>query len=273
MKRFIIAALALLILLTCAAENRPQGNTRLMYRADSAETLPEGWQKTCYITDDGQMYLAFSDEAEITVSLERGWSFEGVCGMIERRARITYSGSDDSRIAIKYISLRDEGTEHVFIAYPYRWDEVTCVATLDTWGESAGETEKWFENAFVPSLEIREYNASDYYLAQLEGCEMADGVLTLTIDFVDIEYDSGSGSVMFMNSEDRGYTFRTKADALIYLPDITTAVYAQLDAGADERLINYTINEYRGIYGTDAVYLVQFDENNTIIRIQHYNAL
>jgi len=277
MKRFLLAALALLICLTAAAETRPTGGTSLMYRAVFRDSLLDSWQKSEYIADSGQLLSAFSEECEISITLEAEWSAARQKELISRRARITASGSDRSddttRFWCRYTPARDEGAEYSLIVYAFPVEEQTCLVSLTVMGGDADSHTDWFEEQFMPSVEIFTTQASGAYLALLEGCENKNGVLLLTLDFVEIDYDASFMSVIFINDIDKGYSYRLDDDAIVYLPDTASEVYRQTDAGADEALITRSILEYRGIYGSDAVYLVQFDENNRIIRLQHYNAL
>ena len=292
MKKFqpiIMLALVCALALTAHAEESFNGDLYEAYKPVYSTSFLEGWEVISYIEPSGLLLSATRGDAEITVALQEESTNPNVY-LTNYVAGVTRYGKDLSgsnvislslggfeqaaRVEYTYRSLRDEGSGdlyHAQMAAAKLKTGTLLTLSMISWGDSAQTGD--FIGEFVSSFRLEPVSISTTYTALLKYCEGRSDGIYLTLDYCEMEFDPLLDMSYAVNRDEREYTYKLRSDAEVWLPDFGGALYSLKRSGADETEISIAIESYYNLNEIHAVYMVLFDENGDILRLQHYNAL
>ena len=286
-----LALLLVLICLTAAAhaDQSFDGSVYDAYCPQYDESLLWGWETISYIEPTGLLLSATSLSAELTVSIEEsdvnpdvflrnrfagvsryGQNIEGgsvencVLSRFERAARVNYS----------YRSLRNSFDNEIYSVREYAAKigaGYMLNVSLRFWGASKAGSELLDE--FMAGFSLKHMKISTSYTAFLTYCESRSDGIYLTLDYCDMEYEPTFGMPYAVNADETAYTCKLSSEAQLWLPELGNVLYSLKHTGPDDTEISIAIENYYNINQVHAVYLVLFNEDGEIIRMQHYNAL
>ena len=284
-----VLALALLMCLPAQADEVFDGAVYDAYSPVYDESFLNGWETISYIEPSGLLLSATRDDAEISVTVEEAEENPDSY-LVSRVAGVTRYGRDISggsvsqvtmagfekaaRVSYSFRSLRDSGEGDVYHVLVYAAKIKTgylATVSLTWWGENAYED--GFTSRFMPSFSLKKERISTTYTAFLTYCERRDDGIYLTLDFCDMEYEPTFGMAYALNQDDNTYTYKLSPEAKLWLPSFTGALYSFKRTEPDASEISIAIESFYNLNEVHAVYLVLFDENDLIVRLQHYNAL
>ena len=253
------------------------------------EAFLEGWETISYIEPTGLLLSATRENAEIAITVEEADDNPDAY-LISRVAGVTRYGRDISggsvspvtmagfekaaRVSYSYRSQRDSGDGDIYHVVAYAAKIKTgfiATVSLTYWGEGVDEAD--FTSRFLPSFSLQQRKISTTYTALLTYCEQRSDGIYLTLDFCDMEYEPTFGMAYAVNDDDTVYTYRLSDSALLWLPSLGGALYSLRRSEPDAAEISIAIESYYNINEVHAVYLVLFDDNDQVIRLQHYNAI
>ena len=294
MKRILLMALALIWAfgVSALAENTPSGEGYAAFRVDYAPEAMEGWQTVSYFDASGLLFSAFTESAEITVSLDENRGFSSSAAFlrahvdnVSRYGRVMSQegpknwpnrwSDDGASMRYTYMYLSGSAADDVYLTDIYVAPvskNYNLVVSLNSWSADAGSYAWLFDNLFIPSLSLSTQTVSPPFMAYFKGASEENGVLSLTLDFCSVEYDDSIFTVYVKNDEPKEYTYTVRSDALFYLPDIGSNVYAARQSLPDVETMRMLAESYYRENDMDGIYNVQFDENNEIVWMMHYNA-
>ena len=287
-KTVILLALALVLPLCAMGEMSFDGSLYEAYRPVYDKANLTGWEIMDYIEPTGLLLSATRGEAEISCVVQES-SFSPVAALTEHVAGVTRYGKDieggkvseftiggyeqAARVAYSYRSLRDTGSGDVYrveMAALRIRDGYVLYVSLTNWGEALPEG---FFDSFVRDFRLESVRISTTYTALLTGCERKDGNIYLSIDYCDVGYEPQLGITYAGNRTGKTDIYRLSEKAEVWLPQTGGSLYSLRSVGADEVEISIAIETYYNMYESYGIYLVLFDENGDIVRLQHYNAL
>lgn len=293
MRRILLIAVC--ALLTCAAmaqEAVPDGTSYSVFSVAYDESLLKSWQTVSYFEASGLLFSAYVDDAEITVSLDESGgarSAEAFLGAhknnVSRYGRVLSAqdpeawadpwGAGGACMRYSYMYLSGADTDDVYHTLIYASPvsaNYFAVITLNCWGDGASARERAFIDSFLPSLRLDTRRVSTLFMAYMKGVSERDGAICLTLDFCTVEYDSSIFTVYTENDTPADYTYALSENALIWLPDMRSALYTARKTAPTVEELTRLIDEYYAQNNMNGIYQVLFDENNEIVWMMHYNA-
>lgn len=294
MKRWIsiIAIIIWTFAFPVFAENVPDSTGYVAFRVEYDEDALNGFQTVSYLDASGLLFTAFTDAAEITVSLDESRNYVDSADFlrahvdnVSRYGRVTSTDGPRNwpnrwsengasmRYAYMYLNGSDTDDEYLTDIYvaPVSLN-YSLVVSLNCWSEDAKSYAWLFENLFIPSLSLSTETVSPLFMAYFKGVTEENGELSLTLDFCSVEFDDSIFTIYVKNDEPKEYSYPLRSDALLYLPDMTSSVYAARETAADAQTLKALTEDYYRENGMDGIYNVQFNENGEIVWMMHYNA-
>ena len=294
MKKAFCLFAAFLLLMTCAlaSEQGFDGSVYGAYFASYDESTLAGWDVMSYIEPSGLLLSAYAGAAELTVDLVESEgtgaenyliaSLDGVTRygrLVDKgtiapwTSRMGYTGA---KVSYSYQSLRGESSDDEYLVSAFAapvTEQYMLVVTVRAWGGSAESVRVNIENGFLSSLTLVKKNVSTTYTAFLTDCEERDGGIYVTLDYCEPAYDTAFGFAYTLNDDPAVSVVRVAEDAELWLPRMGSILYTMERVTPDADAIKACIDEFYITNGVHAVYQVLFDENGSVIRLQHYNAL
>ena len=286
-----LAIILLLAALGCAAmgEGVYDGSSYAAYMLNYDESLLSGMETITYVEPEGLLLSAFSDNMELTVSIESTSGtpaelIEEVYDGVSRYGRVTSKGEIEAitlngveggaYLYYTYQSLRGSATDDVF-----RCDmcagkvsgEYTLVITMTSWAQPEEARELF--RAFAASVTPAQKNISTEFKVLLKACEQKTDGIYVTVDYCEVEYEALMGTVYAINDDPTEYTYMLSDEADVWLPKLDGVLYSTYHIEPDAYEIAAVIEDYAYLNGTDGIYTIIFDQNGKILRLQHYNAV
>lgn len=288
-KRLCALILALLLLCPVFAEGGFDGQVYSAYSLIYDEGALSGLDVISYIEPSGLLLSAYGEQLDISVTLEE--ANDAPAQMLAARAASAArygnvifksevsafslpSFPNGAYISYSYRSLRDSGSGEVYTvdAYIFRVnDELALSVSQTSWGDDGARQR--FNASFVPALGLQPRRISTEYVVFLVACDRLSDGLYVTIDPCRMEYDSNFGLPYAVNDDPTLYTVKLSAQAEIWLPEMSGALYSMVKSAPQEAAIRGAIEEFYARNQVEPIFTLLFDAGGEVIRLQHYNAL
>ncbi len=292
MKKLLLCILALTFAFSAVAESVPDGSVYSAFRVTYSESALDGWQTVEYFESSGLLFSAYSDYAEITLSIDESMGAKTSVDYltahkanVSRYGRITAAGEIESwdnpwstsGAWLKYSYMYSSGganddTYSVCMYVTPISANYYIVISVNCWGVNASETISMFTNAFVPSVQIDTVKVSTQFQAYLKSVEEREDGLYAVLDFCTVEYDKSIFTVYTANDEADEYTYRISDKAVMWLPDMQGVLYSARKAEPNLETLERLITDYYAQKNMHGIYRVLFNEQNEIIWLMHFNA-
>lgn len=293
MKKMMLLMFVLLMAFGSAlSEANPDGTVYTVYRTVYDPDALGGFERMMYLEPSGLLLSAYSDEMEITVTIEEsseptdaaGFMDDYVSG-VSRYGRVisredaaawTMPGQNEgikTRFAYMYNKAGETDDVYVTDVYcaPLR-NNMFLVIVFNSWSGNAGELLDQTENVFFESFSLEREEVSTQFLAMVKDAYTEDGADYVVVDFCQVEYDADIFTVYVANDTPVEHVFKLSEDALLWMPRLTTGLYSINETEATAENIRACAEAYYEINRFDIICQILFDENNEILWMMHYNA-
>jgi len=288
----ILLIAVLLLMNACISESAPDGSVYSAYSVKYDQDALSGWQTMRYYEPSGLLLSAFTDTAEITVSVNERGSSQSAEGYIKnylsnvsRYGKVIDSGestawndpigSGGTMREYTYMYTSGGDTDEVYFAR-------ICVAplssnyyfvvVLNAWGGDRDAIDEMFMNRFLPACGIETVQVSTVYTAYFKRAAMENGRLSAELDFCTVEFDANIFAVYIDNEDPTGRMYAFRDDAVVIGPDVQSVLYSMKTLPVEEESLQRMISDYQAAAGMDAIFQVLFNQQNEIIWMMHYNA-
>lgn len=282
------------MLCVCSAhsEEAPDGKTEKVYFPFFEKEALEGFGYVLYPEKSGLLLSAYSENAEIAVTVEQDESAgaqEFLKSYIEGMKRYAFltetpeilawatndgqSGAK-TRISYRHNKAAEDEDAYTTDAFSVKLDEnLFLLVVFNSWTEEAKQALTETEERFFKSFLLEKREVSKVHLAFVKNArEDEEGNQYVSLDFCQVVYDPEIFSVYAQNHEAQTVEYRLSKDALIWSYDINASIYMQSLTKSDaESLIEIAAHYYEN-KGFDIIYQIMFDSDNEIIWMMHYNA-
>ncbi len=284
MKKFLCVLLGVIMLFSAHSEQAPDGSVEKVYFPYFEKDALEDFQYVLYPEKSGLLLSAYSDNAEITVTVEEDEAADAEAFLnryIEGMARYATllntpevlpweTDGMKSRISYRHSKAADEEEAYATDAFVLRISENTyLLIVFNSWSGDLSETEE----KFLESFRLEEREVSRVYMAFLKNANAdEDGNQYVSVDFCEVVYDASIFAVYAQNDTEETNVYKLSGDALIWGYDANASLYTQCLIAPDAQdLIEISAHYYENM-GFDIIFQIMFDENNEIVWMMHYNA-
>lgn len=285
MKKFMCMVLLLAAAAVSArGEQAPDGSVNMVYFPYFEKEALSGFQYVLYPEKSGLLLSAYSDDAEIAVTVEENEAENAesflahyIDGMARyaafvNTAEISPWEEDGVKTHIAYCHNKSENKEEIFYTDVYA-SEITentyLLIVFNSWTGELKET----QDAFFESFRLEERQVSKVHLAFLKNARAdEEGNQYAALDFCEVVYDADIFAVYAKNDREETVEYRLSEDALIWSYDADALLYTQsMIEPTAEKLIEISADYYETM-GFDVIFQILFDANNEIVWMLHYNA-
>lgn len=292
MKKTIALVLAMILFagMFAVSEEKPDGSVGTVYKAVYDKEALSGFERTVYYEPSGLLLSAYSDDMEITVSIENAESQEAFSShyleSVSKYAKVisvkdtgewtTPLEIAGDKMRLTYMYLNASETDDVYVSdvfYAYLDDGLCLSVVFTTWVGEAGKTLDENESAFFSSFSLHKTDVSAPCIAQVKSAKTdSNGDVYLTLDFCTVEYDESIFSIYAVNETEEEILYKIKKDALVFAPKPDTYLYSMNEIQPSEEIFSQVLQKYLEKYAFDIIFRVLFDANNEIVWMMHYNA-
>lgn len=286
MKRALtIAFMLLIVVCVCLAESVPNGECADIITVEYDGDLFTGWKTMLCPDTAGMLFSAYTDAAEITVSVDEIASagnaeefLKSHLSNVSRYGRVIasegpFDWKDEGagvKYSYQYLSGSDKDDVYMSRVYaePYSYGYY-AIFSVNCWGADAEEVARRFEEAFLPSVRLETLRASAFFTAYLKETRTAEsGRTEVTLDFCEVAFDPEIFTIYASNPDPTEYRYELSENATVYLPDAANALYSVYLSDGSAGDIQRATEADDG----NGIYRALFGEDNEILWLMHYNA-
>ena len=292
-KILVILVLFMLTVGAALSEANPDGTVYSVYKADYDKDALIGFERMMYLEPSGLLLSAYSDDMEITVTIEEAASAKDAAGFmahylsgVKGYAKVIKADDIQSwnapvegeggRMRFTYMYKNASETDEVYVTDVYAAPVnggMFLVIVFNSWVGEAGTLLNEMEEAFFSAFTLEKVNVSTQFMAQVKNAYLNEEEKTMVVlDFCQVEYDASIFTIYAVNDEPEEKEYVLRKDALIWSPKANTALYAMKETDSTHEAILESAQAYYQKHNFDIIYQVLFDENNEIIWMMHYNA-
>lgn len=285
MKKFLCLVIALIFMAFLShAEEAPDGKVNEVYFPYFEKDALMGFQYVLYPEKSGLLLSAYSDDAEIAVTIEKA-EYDDAEGFLKnyiegmgRYANVTNTPeilmweADGGKTHVSYQHKKapDQAEIYVTDAFSKKIQEnMYLLIVFNSWGGALEKTEeKFFESFRLEKREVSGVCTAFLKNARADG----EGNQYVSIDFCDVVYDASIFGTYAINETEETIEYTLSKDALIWGYDADEAVYTQrMIEPLAENLVQISAHYYENM-GFDMIFQVLFDAKGEIVWMMHYNA-
>ncbi len=284
MKKIMCVVMLALLLFSSNCEEMPDGSVEKVYFPYFEKDALHGFQYVLYPEKSGLLLSAYSNDAEIAVTVEEDDAPDAeeflksyVEGM-ERYATILNTPEmqkweeDGAKTSITYQHKKAAEDEDAYAtdAFVSKISEnMYLLIVFNSWnGDLTGTEQK-----FLKSFRLEEKEVTKVYMAFLKNARAdEEGNNYASLDFCQVVYDAEIFAVYARNDAEETVEYRLSEDALIWSYDADASLYTQsMIQPTAENLVQLAAHYYENM-GFDIIFQILFDANNEIVWMMHYNA-
>lgn len=284
MKKVLYILMIVTMLFSAHSEQAPDGSVEKVYFPCFDKEALEGFGYVLYPEKIGLLLSAYSDNAEISVTIEEAEAADAeaflnryIEGMTRYAAVLNEpeilpweTDGRKTRISYRHNKASDELDAYTADAFASRISEsMYLLIVINSWEGDISRTKE----KFIESFRLDEREVSKVHTAFLKNARAdEDGNQYVSVDFCQVAYDASIFTVYAKNDTEESAEYRLSEDALIWGYDANASLYTQCLIEPEAQKIIEISADYYETMGFDMIFQILFDANHEIVWMMHYNA-
>lgn len=284
MKKVLYILMIVTMLFSAHSEQAPDGSVEKVYFPCFDKEALEGFRYVLYPEKTGLLLSAYSDNAEIAVTIEEAEAADAeaflnryIEGMTRYAAVLNEpeilpweTDGRKTRILYRHNKASDELDAYTADAFASRISEsMYLLIVINSWEGDISRTKE----KFIESFRLDEREVSKVHTAFLKNARAdEDGNQYVSVDFCQVAYDASIFTVYAKNDTEESAEYRLSEDALIWGYDANASLYTQCLIEPEAQKIIDISADYYETMGFDMIFQILFDANHEIVWMMHYNA-